>query len=332
VRERPGDACGRVAVMLNGLGATKYEELFALWLSVEAELKAVGLTIVAPEVGEFVTSLDMAGCSLTLSWLDHGLEDLWLAPASCAAFRRDSEARLPASPAIEDVELDEPAIPPATELSRKDGRCIAALLARLAATMQGAEDELGRIDARAGDGDHGQAMRRGSAAASAAAERAVAAGAGATTVLGLAADAWADRAGGASGALWGVALRAWSDAFSDIAAIAPADVAKGAVAAKDAIVSLGGARIGDKTLLDALDPFARTLQREIASGAALAQAWRTAADAASKAADDTAPLSPRLGRARPLAAKSVGHPDAGAVSLAMCAQAAAGFLQERLKP
>ena len=64
-------------MLLNGLGATKYEELFVLWSGVEAALKAHGLDeIVAPEVGELVTSLDMAGCSLTLTWLDHGLESL----------------------------------------------------------------------------------------------------------------------------------------------------------------------------------------------------------------------------------------------------------------
>jgi dihydroxyacetone kinase len=329
VRERPGDAGGRIAVMLNGLGGTKYEEMFGLWLGVEAEIEARGLTIVAPEAGEFVTSLDMAGCSLTLSWLDHGLEDLWLAPAACAAFRRDLEVHFAAPPPIADADVDEPTIPLATKESREGSRCIAALLARIAETMRGAEEELGQIDARAGDGDHGQAMRRGTLAASAAAERAVAAGAGAATALALAADAWADRAGGASGALWGVALRAWSGALSDSAAIAPAQIADGARAARDAVVNLGGARVGDKTLLDALDPFARTLQREVASRRGLAQAWRIAADAAAKAAIDTAPLAPRLGRARPLAARSIGHPDAGAVSLAMGALAVAAFLQSR---
>ena len=210
-----------------------------------------------------------------------------------------------------------------------DARCVGALLARLAEAMGSAEEELGRIDARAGDGDHGQAMRRGSAAASEAAARAIAAGAGVATTLALAADAWADRAAGASGALWGVALRAWSGAFSDSAPIAPAAVAAGALAARDAIVGLGGASVGDKTLLDAFDPFARTLQSEIAGGHALGQAWRAAADAATQAASDTAPLTPRLGRARPLAARSIGHPDAGAVSLALCARTVAAFLGDR---
>ena len=48
------------------------------------------LTIVAPEVGELVTSLDMAGCSLTLIWLDDELETLWRAPADTPAFREGS--------------------------------------------------------------------------------------------------------------------------------------------------------------------------------------------------------------------------------------------------
>jgi len=316
VREKPTRASGRVAVMLNGLGATKYEELFVLWDGIQAEIEAKGLTLVAPEVGEFVTSLDMAGCSLTLTWLDHGLEALWLAPADCVAFRRGAEIHTAPLCPVEEVE-EKTTIPPSSEASRAVARCLAALTKRIAAAMQAAQEELGRIDAWAGDGDHGQAMSRGSAAGAEAAERAAAAGAGAATVLAIAGDAWADRAGGASGALWGVGLRAWSEAFSDTAPITPAEINKGAKAALDAIVGLGGARVGDKTLVDALTPFVVTLQRETTAGASLSQAWRAAADVAAKAAADTAPLTPRLGRARPLANRSVGHPDAGAISLAM---------------
>jgi dihydroxyacetone kinase len=316
VREKPADAKGRLAVMLNGLGATKYEELFVLWTGIQAEIEARGLTIVAPEIGEFVTSLDMAGCSLTLTWLDHGLEALWLAPADSAAFRRGAEIHAVSHPPVEQIE-ERAAIPPSTEASQAAARCLAGLMKQIAASMGEAQEELGRIDARAGDGDHGQAMSRGSAAAAEAMANAVAAGAGAASALAIAADAWADRAGGASGALWGVGLRAWSEAFSDSAPIAPAAVAEGARAALEAIVGLGGARVGDKTLVDALDPFVATLERETAAGRTIAEAWRAAAISANAAAVATAPLTPRLGRARPLANRSVGHPDAGAVSLAM---------------
>src|SRR5699024_2830744 len=59
LKERPKAASNRVAVILNGLGATKYEELFLLWSDVGKLLRQKDLEVVAPEVGELVTSLDM---------------------------------------------------------------------------------------------------------------------------------------------------------------------------------------------------------------------------------------------------------------------------------
>jgi D-erythrulose 4-kinase len=72
--EKPSGATDRIAVILNGLGRTKYEELFVVWKTVAERLAATGHTVVQPEVGELVTSLDMAGCSLTVMWLDEELE------------------------------------------------------------------------------------------------------------------------------------------------------------------------------------------------------------------------------------------------------------------
>jgi dihydroxyacetone kinase len=327
VRERPKDASGRIAVLLNGLGATKYEELFVLWRGVETALGEYGLTIVAPEVGEFVTSLDMAGCSLTLTWLDQGLESFWLAPAETPAFRRGPE--IPTEPAapLQIAAEDVATLSPGSSESRAHARCIAALLGQIAEAMKAAEEYLGRIDAQAGDGDHGHAMSRGSQAAAEAAGAAVAGGAGAATTLALAGDAWADRAGGASGALWGLALRAWSGALADDAPIEAADVAKGAADALATVKRLGAARVGDKTLVDAFEPFVAVLERELEGGQSLAVAWRDAAEVAVRAAEETAPLAPKLGRARPLSARSVGHPDAGASSLAMCAKVVGRYLE-----
>jgi D-erythrulose 4-kinase len=327
VSERPKDASGRIAVLLNGLGATKYEELFVLWRGVEKALREYGLTIVAPEVGEFVTSLDMAGCSLTLTWLDQGLESFWLAPADSAAFRRGPEIPTEPAPPLQVAAEDVATLSPGSSESRAHARCIASLLGQIAEAMKAAEEYLGRIDAQAGDGDHGHAMSRGSQAAAEAAGVAVADGAGAATALAFAGDAWADRAGGASGALWGLALRAWSGAFADDAPIEAADVAKGAADALATVKRLGAARVGDKTLVDAFEPFVAMLQHELEAGQSLAVAWREAAEVAVRAAAETAPLAPKLGRARPLAARSVGHPDAGASSLALCAKVVGKLLE-----
>ncbi|MEQ3643669.1 MAG: dihydroxyacetone kinase family protein [Paracoccus sp. (in: a-proteobacteria)] len=320
--ERPHGHDGRVAVVLNGLGRTKYEELFVLWHHLTGLMTDAGLTVIDPEVGEFVTSLDMEGCSLSILWLDDALADLWRAPADAPAFRKGTVAAQGArqvareGAAIAAVPRGEPA-------SAEQAGCVADIVARLAEALAEAEAELGRIDAIAGDGDHGQGMARGSAAAAVAARDAAAQGAGAGTVLSLAGDAWADRAGGTSGALWGVALRAWGQALGDTDVPDAARVAAGARAGIDAVTRLGGARPGDKTLVDAFAPFVDTLQGQVAQGAALATAWEAAASAATAAAEATADLTPRLGRARPLAERSIGHPDAGAISLALCARVVA---------
>uniref|UniRef100_UPI0012E0A657 DAK2 domain-containing protein n=1 Tax=Ensifer sp. ZNC0028 TaxID=1339236 RepID=UPI0012E0A657 len=150
-------------------------------------------------------------------------------------------------------------------------------------------------------------------------------------VLAVAGDAWADRAGGTSGAIWGLLLRAWSNAFNDDAAPSDAAIVDGARRALDGVTRLGRARIGDKTLVDALVPFVETLEREFAAGKPLIEAWQAAAKAATEAAEATSSLTPKLGRARPLAEKSVGHPDAGAVSLALTARVAAGVLAQAAK-
>ncbi|WEX73854.1 dihydroxyacetone kinase family protein [Sinorhizobium numidicum] len=318
----------KVAAVLNGLGSTKYEELFVLWTKVAKELAEAGLEVVDPECGEFVTSLDMQGCSLSLLWLDEELEALWRAPCDAPVLRKGMI--IAAEPATEEIIEAEgrQSFSPASSASRDSGQCIARLIGRIADALKDAEEELGRIDAIAGDGDHGQGMRRGSAAAFDAANAAVAAGAGAASVLAAAGDAWADRAGGTSGAIWGLALRSWSNAFSDDERASDAAIIKGARLALDGVTRLGRARIGDKTLVDALVPFVETLEEQAASGKPLSEAWNLAAKAAKEAADATSSLTPKLGRARPLAERSIGHPDAGAISLALTARVAAEFLKE----
>ncbi len=325
--ERPAGA-QKVAAILNGLGSTKYEELFVLWTAIAKELAQAGLEVIDPECGEFVTSLDMQGCSLTLLWLNDELEALWRAPCDAPALRKGTIIAAVQSTDVL-IGVDEArTFEPASEASQECGRCIARLIDSIANALKEAEDELGRIDAFAGDGDHGQGMRRGSAAAVSAAKAAVAAGAGAASVLAAAGDAWADRAGGTSGAIWGLALRSWSNAFSDDVKVSDASIVRGARLALDGVTRLGGARVGDKTLVDALVPFVETLEREADAGKSLVEAWGAAAKAAQEAADATSALAPKLGRARPLAEKSIGHPDAGAISLALTARAALQFLKE----
>ncbi|MEA3250935.1 MAG: dihydroxyacetone kinase family protein [Pseudomonadota bacterium] len=307
----------RVSVLLNGLGSIKYEELFVVYRRIDQLLTNAGLEIVEPEVGELVTSLDMAGVSLTLFWLDDELEGLWKAPADAPAYRKGS---LEAAPPIDPSRLDIPdadAIPAAGETSIATARCIYRALSATRKIIDQQAEELGRLDAIAGDGDHGIGMQRGAVAAELAAEDAVSRNAGAGTLLRMAAEAWADRAGGTSGAIWGVMLNALSVTLGDDDEPTPARYARGITKAKDDVMALGKARLGDKTLVDALVPFSDTLNHAVAQRASLKDAWSQACDAAATAAQATSALKPKLGRARPLAEKSLGTPDPGAVSLSM---------------
>ena len=317
--ETPPGAGNRIAVILNGLGSTKHEELFVLWGTVAPLLREAGYTLVMPEVGELVTSLDMAGVSLTVTWLDGELEPLWLAPADTPAYRRGNAVREGgpvADGGTSDVEATSAPFV-ATGSSRDYATACLAALEATQALLHEAEERLGRMDAIAGDGDHGRGMVRGIDAATAAASAALGQGAGAGDVLAAAGDAWADKAGGTSGVLWGAGLRAFGEAVGNSAAPEPGQLAAAVRAFADRIVQLGKAETGDKTMVDALLPFASSFAGLVAAGAEPARAWGDAARDATAAAEATAGLLPLKGRARPLAEKSLGTPDPGATSLAM---------------
>ena len=331
LEEAPDGAAPRVTAILNGLGSTKYEELFVVWRTAARLLAEAGVEVVEPDVGELVTSLDMAGCSLTLCWLDDELERLWCAPADTPAYRKGPP---PAAESTEDTEVAEaepvvePVVQVAPAIGQQTSATVLAALQSVATGLHQAEEELGRLDAVAGDGDHGRGMTRGSAAAAEAAESSTRQGVGPAAVLVAAGDAWASRAGGTSGALWGAALRSFGDQLPEDRAPAAGDLSAGAGAALGAVRRLGRAELGDKTLVDALAPFVDRLDREVAAGTGGARAWESAAREAAEAAERTADLSPRTGRARPLAERSVGTVDPGARSLALVVRRVADVLAE----
>jgi dihydroxyacetone kinase-like protein len=73
----------RVSVLVNSLGATPLEELFILYGRIAGQLAEQSFTIVQPMVGHYATSMEMAGCSVSILFLDEELEELVGAPAEC---------------------------------------------------------------------------------------------------------------------------------------------------------------------------------------------------------------------------------------------------------
>lgn len=322
----------RAGVILNGLGGMKYEELFVVYRRVAQLLDESGIEVVDPEVGELVTSFDMAGVSLTVLWLDPDLENLWCAPAASPAFRRgavsfDSGESSNSPPDHwSGVQPGSTPVPSATEASVLAASVVVECLDAVRVCLDENRDYLGSLDAVAGDGDHGIGMQRGAVAAQAAARDAAARGAGLGTTLGRAGDAWSEKAGGTSGVLWGLMLRSMGDHLGDAVLPLARDVSDAVASALAAVRDLGKAAPGDKTLVDALVPFSKALDASTTSGTGLARAWSSSAVTSQAAATATAQLVPRVGRARPHAERSLGTPDPGAVSLAMVVMAVAQVL------
>lgn len=316
MKDRPDNPGDRVIALLNGLGSTTYEELFVTYLAIERLLGEAGVQVIDCEVGELTTSLDMGGVSLSLTWVDEEIERYWNAPADTPAIRRGTVA---APPFIDESQLSTQAPKatvkePGSPASQAAARQIVAGLASVLEVLRERQDELGALDAFAGDGDHGVGMVRGAEHGLAAAREFADQGAGAKTVLTRAGEEWSAQAGGTSGALWGAMLAAAGRALGDTDQVDAAAQVRAVREALDTLQRIGKAGPGDKTMVDAFIPFAATLESEVQADQPIGEAWREAAAAAEAAARATAPMRPRIGRARPLADRSVGHPDAGAVS------------------
>lgn len=310
----------RAVVIVNGLGAFKNDEMYVLLGHVMQQLDAEGVEVADIKVGEFCTSFEMAGVSLTLCWVDPELEELWKAAAQSPAYSEGSASESKETVALEASAADaDEALPDASEESRRAASRVAELLQTVACVVDEHAEELGRVDAIAGDGDHGIGMQHGSHAASKAAVALTEQGAGVGTLLKRAGDAWQDGAGGTSGALWGAMLRAIGGVLGDDDTPSVEQVKEGVSAAAEAVQSMGGAKPGDKTMVDALAPFAETLANT--SGDDLAAAWGEAASAARNGADATTDMMPGLGRARSHGDKAVGVADPGALSFALIVEA-----------
>ncbi|MEU8529337.1 MULTISPECIES: dihydroxyacetone kinase subunit DhaL [Streptomyces] len=178
----------------------------------------------------------------------------------------------------------------------------------LTAAADAVDREAGRLtelDSAIGDADHGVNLQRGFAAVTAVLEKEEPATPGA--VLVLAGRQLISTVGGASGPLYGTLLRRTGKELGDEPAVGRQRLAEALGAGVAAVAQLGGAKAGDKTMLDALLP----------AVAALAESFGAARDAAGQGALDTVPLQARKGRASYLGERSIGHQDPGATSSAL---------------
>ncbi|MFC9926486.1 dihydroxyacetone kinase subunit DhaL [Streptomyces sp. NPDC127190] len=174
-----------------------------------------------------------------------------------------------------------------------------------AASVDREAERLTALDSAIGDADHGNNMQRGFTAVRAALEKETPATPGA--VLMLTGRQLISTVGGASGPLYGTLLRKTGKALGDAAEVGEEQLAQALRAGVEAVMALGGAAPGDKTMIDALVPAVD----------ALGDGFAAARAAAEQGAEATVPLQARKGRASYLGERSIGHQDPGATSSAL---------------
>jgi dihydroxyacetone kinase-like protein len=177
-------------------------------------------------------------------------------------------------------------------------------------------DYLTQLDAAIGDADHGANMTRGFSAVEAKLDG-LDGGTPPGKILVLAGSTLVSTVGGASGPLWGSAFRRAGKALGEQPSATGAELADALDAAVAAIVELGAADRGDKTMVDALAPAVDALRASLASGASLPDALAAARTAAEDGMRATVPMLARKGRASYLGERSIGHQDPGATSTAL---------------
>jgi phosphoenolpyruvate---glycerone phosphotransferase subunit DhaL len=196
----------------------------------------------------------------------------------------------------------------------------AAILAA-ADAIEAAREPLCALDATTGDGDHGLTMTFGARGVRRQIERLTGDD---PVALVRAAAAGMASAGGAIGPIYGRGLAAVADSIADQPDADPVAIARRAAdAAVVTVTALGGARPGDKTILDALVPCAAALASAEAGGSSPGEAAAAAASAARDGADATASMQARVGRSSRFGERSVGTADPGATSFAIIVEALA---------
>ncbi len=188
-----------------------------------------------------------------------------------------------------------------------------AMLATVCQAVVDNVDVLSQADREIGDGDHGVGMRRGFEAAGQALQGSPEAGIEdafktvGTAIMGA--------TGGAAGAVFGTLFRSGAKAFAGSERLDAEHFAGFLETAVTAVAKRGGVIEGQKTMLDALAPAARSARGRVANG--LAGVTAAAAEAAEQGVQATCDMIATTGKARSLGERSLGHPDPGAISISI---------------
>ncbi|EPF07099.1 MULTISPECIES: dihydroxyacetone kinase subunit DhaK [Bacillus] len=331
-----------IELLVNGFGGTPLQELYLFNNAVTRELAARNIKINRVFVGNYMTSIDMAGMSLTVMKLDDELKTLLSKECNTPAFKVDGPVEsVEYVNVLEEAEEKEVSfeIETAEEHAVIKDNIITLnnmiyLVDKMSDIIIKNEVPFCELDTHAGDGDFGMSVAKGFKQLkrewhSIVEQENVTIGSfldGCSMII-------MEHCGGASGPIWGGAFRAASKAAGEKRELTVKEFAEMLQAALQGIQSIGersfgrGAVVGDKTLVDALAPCVDSLLASASNEVDMKTAFEKGAEAAVKGAEYTKEIVARMGRAGTVGERSLGYPDAGAHALGVIFTEIAGSLK-----
>ncbi|WP_411501165.1 dihydroxyacetone kinase subunit DhaK [Bacillus thuringiensis] len=331
-----------IALLVNGFGGTPLQELYLFNNAVTRELAARNIKINRVFVGNYMTSIDMAGMSLTVMKLDDELKTLLSKECNTPAFKVDGPVEsVEYVNVLEETEEKEVSfeIETAEEHAVIKNNVITLnnmiyLVDKISDIIIKNEVPFCELDTHAGDGDFGMSVAKGFKQLKREWHLIVEQE---NVTIGSFLDGCSmtimEHCGGASGPIWGGAFRAASKVAGEKRELTVKEFAEMLQGALQGIQSIGersfgrGAVVGDKTLVDALAPCVDSWLDNASNEVDMKTAFEKGAEAAVKGAEYTKEIVARMGRAGTVGERSLGYPDAGAYALGVIFTEIAGSLK-----
>uniref|UniRef100_A0A0E0D5S4 3,4-dihydroxy-2-butanone kinase n=1 Tax=Oryza meridionalis TaxID=40149 RepID=A0A0E0D5S4_9ORYZ len=324
-----------VVLLINGLGATPIMELMIAARKAVPELQLeYGIAVDRVYTGTLMTSLDMAGFSITIMRSDENILQRLDAPTKAPAWPVGSEGNrppakipvpVPPSPSGKDDEiLTEP-----QELS-KQGCILEAAIEAGAKEIINIKDNLNEWDSKVGDGDCGTTMYRGATTILEDMKKRYPMNDAAGTINEIGSTVRRVM-GGTSGILYDILCKAAYASLKQNTSIGANEWADALEASVAAVSKYGGASAGYRTMLDALIPACTVLKQSLKAGDDPVTAFIASSEAASAGAESTKQMQAKAGRSSYIAPDLVASvPDPGAVAAAAWYRAAAHAVKSKL--
>lgn len=320
----------KVALMINGFGGTPLMELYILNHDAAEILNQMEVNVQHTFVGNYMTSIDMQGASITLLLLDDQLEEFLSLPVSTLGFHSKNKGEISSASfySLKKAPLKKGVYQ--LETKKCNGKIdevitlenMIFIIDVMADVIIRNEQKFCELDSYAGDGDFGMSVAKGFRSLK---------------------DQWQEllegedlsiakflndvsliimeNCGGASGPIWGSAFRAASKDTQGKQTLTISDMSSMLQAIVKGVQETGkrsfgrGAKVGDKTLIDALAPCVDKWMNISEQKGSWQEAFDQGAKSAIMGAEQTKGFAAKMGRAGTVGKRSVGYPDAGAFAL-----------------